>query len=174
MNIILIGFKNSGKSSTGKQLAHKLGYNFVDTDRLLENIYQQENHHFLTMRQIFQQEGADFFRALEQRAILSLSNIENTVIATGGGSVINPNNVTQLKTLGTIVYLNVAKSELEKRNARHQPPAFLDNKNLRDSFEQTYLTRKPLYEATANLQIVTANKNNNEICEEIIAMCGMW
>jgi shikimate kinase/shikimate 5-dehydrogenase len=95
-NFILTGFMGSGKTTIGKTLAYKLGYDFIDTDELVE---QKEK---LSISEIFKKFGDNYFRKVETEIISEL-NEKNCIIATGGGALIN--NSEKLKSLGEIIYL---------------------------------------------------------------------
>lgn len=172
MNIILIGFKNSGKTTVGKKLAEKLHYPFIDVDHLIEANFAKENNlqkdPKLTTRQIYQQQGETVFRQLEYKAITQLTATENALIATGGGSVMNPDSAKILQEIGTIIYLYASKEFLSARNKLHATPAFLDDKDPEKSFSKLYETRQDIYKRVANYKISIENKSGDEIAQEIM------
>ena len=132
-NLILCGFKRSGKTTYGKLIAQELHRCFIDTDDLIPCAF-----------------GDPVFREFEKRAIFSISHIRNSVIATGGGCILDPDNVTLLKKIGKIIYLKVPKEILKHRMLQHPLPQFLDRNNLEESFEKMYATRLPIYENIAD------------------------
>ena len=107
-NIILIGMPSSGKSTLGVMLAKLLGYDFLDTDLLL----QKEAG--MPLQRILDTEGNERFAQREERVLLSLAS-HNTVIATGGSVVYSDAGMRHLRTLGRIVYLSVPLSLVEER-----------------------------------------------------------
>lgn len=109
MNIILIGFMGSGKSSLGKILAKKLNYSFVDSDKVIE---QQMG---MTITSIFELKGESYFRDLEKQFVNSISKDDNQVIAVGGGTPCFFDNMEQLKEKGLTVYLERPAGELVSR-----------------------------------------------------------
>jgi shikimate kinase len=171
MNIILIGFKNCGKTTVGKYLAARLQSTFIDTDRVLENYYSQKSTIKLSVREIYTKEGGALFRALEKNALATLTEIHNTIIATGGGIVIDSDNVTALKKLGTVVYLRATKELLLSRAQSSEVPAFLDQNNKRESFEQMYNERKDIYEAVADYIVEVDKCNVDNIADQILIKC---
>jgi len=168
MNIILFGFKGCGKTTIGKLLADKLAMQFVDIDRVIENIYFAKYHAKLSVREIYKKLGEDDFRNLEKEAILSLVDLNNTIIATGGGSVLDADNLSKLKKLGTLVYLQSDKSNIKKRILSETLPAFLDPNDLEGSFEEMYKNRKNIYENIAVIVINTEGMDNEAIIKKII------
>jgi len=101
MNVILIGYRCSGKTSVGKILAQKMGLSFVDTDELLVE------KHGRSVSEIVRNDGWDGFRGLEQAVIQEVCAQDSTVIATGGGAVLDPANVSAMQHSGPVVWLKV-------------------------------------------------------------------
>ena len=109
MNIILIGFMGSGKSTVGKILSEILDFNFIDIDSEIEKI---EN---LKIKEIFRIYGEDFFRVKEKEILKKLINSKKNVIATGGGIVVDKKNQQILKRLGIIFFLKISKHTFTER-----------------------------------------------------------
>jgi shikimate kinase len=138
-NLILCGFKSSGKTTLARTISIEKGLRFIDTDLLIDQHYVREN--------------PALFRAQEKKVIAALQGVQNCVIATGGGVVLEPDNVKILKQLGSIIYLKVCKETLKQRLLQVPLPLILDPRDPEGSFEQMYLEREPLYSAIAD-QIV--------------------
>ena len=168
MNIILFGFKGCGKTTIGKLLADKLTMQFIDIDRVIENIHYNKHHTKLSARDIYRQLGEKGFRLLEKESISSLADIDNTVIATGGGSILDVENILILKKLGALIYLQAAKHIIKQRIMSETLPAFLDSNNPEYSFEKMYKNRKNIYENIAAIVINTKSIDNKEIITKII------
>lgn len=117
MNLVIIGFMGTGKSAIGKILAQKLNYEFIDTDQSIET----ERHQKIT--QIFREEGEDFFRSLENKLAEELSRADRKVIATGGGWVLNPENLRLSRVNGFIISLTAEPGVIYKRvkHETHRP-----------------------------------------------------
>ena len=98
-NIVLIGFMGTGKTSTGKLLAKRLGAAFIDLDRAIEEEYG------MTIPAMFEQKGEAYFRACEHAMVEKTASRRNTVISTGGGTVKDPANMAALHAGGIIVCL---------------------------------------------------------------------
>ena len=108
-NIILTGFMGTGKTTIGKLLAEKTGYRFVDTDMLIE---QQTGK---TITEIFAIQGERVFRSLEDNLVKKLAAENGLVIATGGGLVLNPDNIKELSRTGQIFCLTATADDILQR-----------------------------------------------------------
>ncbi|PKM51168.1 MAG: shikimate kinase [Firmicutes bacterium HGW-Firmicutes-7] len=141
MNIILIGMPGVGKSTIGVVLAKALGFEFIDTDLII-----QENEQ-VPLHEIIKEKGLETFLSLEEIAILTLKG-DNMVIATGGSVVYKAEGMNHLKSLGKIVYLKTHYKVLEKRirNMKTRGIAMGKNKTIKD----IYWERKVLYEKYAD------------------------
>ncbi len=170
MNIILIGFKNCGKTTIGKILAHTLNYKFIDTDTLLEKYYFQRQGLLLPSYKIHHQEGEMKFRQIEKSAINTLLNVKKTIIATGGGSVLNQENVNFFKKIGKMIYLYVPQEILFERIMQGRLASFLDTNNPEKSFQKMYEERKNIYENVADYQVDAFDRSNDEIADEIVKL----
>jgi shikimate kinase len=133
MNIVLIGYRGSGKSSIGRILAARTGREFLDTDELIVKAAG------CTIKEIFASEGEAGFRAREAAAIQQACVGDEQVIAAGGGAILNPHNVAAFKNHGTIIWLKAppevlyariladaqttaTRPNLSPKNPRHPPP----------------------------------------------------
>ncbi|HSX04041.1 MAG TPA: shikimate kinase [Rhabdochlamydiaceae bacterium] len=169
MNLILFGFKGCGKTHFGKLVADRLHLPFLDIDHLIEQAYFKQFHLPFSCRQIALEKGNGYFRALEKESVHSLGNIKNYIIALGGGTVLDENNVTFLKQLGKLLYLKIDKETLKKRILSHELPSYLDPDDPEESFENMYHDRKEKYEAIGAKAIDLQNKSDEEVIEEIIS-----
>lgn len=155
MTVVLIGFKNCGKTRIGQKLAHQLGWEFIDTD--------QQLCAGLPVREFYQQVGEQQFRAQEAALIHSLKPTGATVIATGGGSIQNEEVIEKLAQLGTVIYLQLAEQCLQQR-AQLDAPQF-----IRDHFTELFHQRVTLYEQVADLVVNITDCSEaaavNKICE---------
>lgn len=170
MNIVLFGIKSSGKTTFGKQLAEKLGKAFIDTDRLIEETYQLHRQKKLTITQIYQEVGPITFRALEYEVVQSLQDVQNSVIAVGGGAMLLYENVEALKKNSHLIYLIFEREALKKRVLAQDPlPAFLDPNDPESSFDKMYDERDDQFKKIHATEInVTKMKDEaviKKICE---------
>jgi shikimate kinase len=167
VNIVLFGIKGCGKSYFGKKLAEETRHLFVDTDLLLEALYEEKYHEHLNFREIYTKLGKERFRQLEHTVIQSLETIENAVISVGGGAIFEPSNRAILEKMATLVYLKVDKEMLKKRIFFHGVPAFLDKEHPEESFEKMYRERTELYEKIPATHISCMGKNDVQILNEL-------
>lgn len=149
-NIILIGMPGVGKSTLGVVLAKVLGYQFLDSDLLIQ---KQEKRR---LSQIIRQEGIEGFMEIENRVNASIQT-ENTVIATGGSVVYCEEAMRHLKSIGRVVYLKVSLEALSKRlgNLKGRGVILKDGQSLKDLYRE----RIPLYEKFADIVIDEEGKD---------------
>jgi len=98
MNVVLVGFRGSGKSTIGKLLSERTGREFIDCDDFIE---KRTN---LTIREIFERHGESHFRTLESEAIAELAKLDGKIVATGGGAVLKYQNMQVFKRAGGLVF----------------------------------------------------------------------
>ncbi|TDB64529.1 shikimate kinase [Arundinibacter roseus] len=112
-NIFLVGMPSSGKSTLGKKLARRLGYRFVDLDKLIEK--DQEK----TIPEIFREHGEPYFRDVEKKILYDTKPNHWLVVATGGGAPCFFDNMEFIKANGVSVFLNIPPAELVERIGKH-------------------------------------------------------
>jgi shikimate kinase len=170
MILILIGPPFSGKSRCGSELAKKLRWEFIDTDTLIENEYTKDHGQDLSCRQIVQAKGEFHFREREKATVHLLSGIEkNTVISTGGGSIMDPLSAQTLTSLGKMIFLDTDIGTLWNRiNTQEELPTYLNPNNPKKSLELILEERTPTYLFHADQVITTNNESSTIIIKEII------
>lgn len=168
MNVILIGFTSSGKTSVGKIVAQKLGVAFHDLDDEIEWLHLAEKAHLLKCREIYSQYGRECFAELETRAIENLQKLEKTVLSTGGGVVLTPRNLSLLSNMGTAVYLRVRPEEVLNRMKTKGLPAYLEGKNPLEEIKNEWDRRDPLYRSLAKIEIDTTNMTAEEAADAVL------
>jgi shikimate kinase len=167
MNIILIGYRCTGKTSVGKRLAKRLGIPFYDTDELIRSNTGK------TIREMVDEEGWDAFRAQERAIIKKLSPSADAVIAAGGGAIMDAENRKALKHKGLFVWLIAdVKTIVERmRNGRasdaQRPP--LSGHSLEQETAEVLEARKPIYQELADCAIDTSGKGIDAIADEILS-----
>lgn len=158
-NIVLIGMPGVGKSTLGVILAKALLFTFCDTDLIIQSKCG------MSLCEIIEQKGTDTFLKTENDVIASC-NFENCVIATGGSAVYGKEAMCKLKENGTVVYLKLPVSELQKRlsNIRTRGVAMEKGETIAELYEK----RKPLYEKYADITVDCFGLTAEECVEEII------
>jgi shikimate kinase len=163
--IYLIGFMGSGKSYIGKLLAQALDYRFVDLDEYIVQISS-----FPNIPQIFEQKGEAYFRQLERQALKDSQNWDKVVIATGGGSPCQKDNMQKINAFGFSVFLDPPLDILVERllpERLHRPLiANLGESELKEFVVDLLKKRRPFYEQ-ANVRIRAFEKE--EIIDKISA-----
>jgi shikimate kinase len=161
-NLILVGFMGTGKSSIGRQVARRLGFQFLDTDQL---IVEREGR---AITQIFERLGEAAFRALETRTLESLEHLNRCVIATGGGIVVKPENRRILRRLGFVVGLTAAPEVVYERVSRNDKRPLLHNPDPRGTVERLLGERAEAYADAAQFTLDTSTISQLEAADRII------
>lgn len=165
MNIILIGFRGTGKTTIGKILAKKLCKEFVDADEYLE---KKEGK---TIKTIFAEGGESLFREIETRIIAELCRLDNKIIATGGGAVLREENVRSFRRLGIVILLEADTDTIYKRTHKdpltEQRRPSLTNRNAYEEIEYLLEYRRPLYDKAADFVINTASMSAADAANKI-------
>jgi shikimate kinase len=160
-NIVLTGFMGAGKTSVGKRLAERRGMGIVDTDDKIEE------DSGMKISDIFSTFGEPYFRELEKKAVEEVSRLEGHVIVTGGGVVLNKENMRNLRKNGIIVYLHAEPEVIYERvkHETHRPLLQVEDplKKIRELLEY----RAPFY-ADNDITIDTSNMGIDEVVEEIL------
>ncbi|MBQ7515205.1 MAG: shikimate kinase [Schwartzia sp.] len=160
-NVVLIGFMGTGKTSTGKCLASRLGFAFLDLDQYIE---EREG---CKIPEIFAGRGEAYFRAAEKKAVEEVAARKNTVIATGGGTVKDRENMERLRQSGVIVCLTADVDTIVARTSRRGERPVLDQSaDRRQAVEELLESRRSFY-AQADCFIDTSDRSPLEIAEEI-------
>jgi shikimate kinase len=170
MNIILIGFKSCGKSATGRALAAKLKKKLIDTDRLMLESHCSLTGELLTMGELFDRYGELYFRTLEKEVIATLSE-QHAVIATGGGTVMEPANITHLKKFPScFIYLDLSLELLHRRIEQQPPSGLVKSLSLLSKLAPIHTSRDLLYRKIADLHLKITNETADQIAEMITSL----
>lgn len=161
-NIVIIGFMATGKSTVGRRLAHRLGRAFIDTDKEIEAVTGK------TVAQIFARDGAVRFRSEEALLVKKLSAREDLVIATGGGIVLDPENVRLLKESGILIALSASPDVIYQRARGKKTRPLLTKGDLREKINALLKEREDIYKV-ADLTVNTGVCTVNETVEQIMA-----
>jgi shikimate kinase len=156
--VYLVGMPGSGKSTVGREVAGRLGVPFVDLDE------EVERRSGATVSQIFASEGEAGFRTLEARALVDASRQDPSVVACGGGVVLEPANRITLRNTGTCVYLHVPLAVLEERV---EPAADRPLIRAEGDLERLLAEREGLYREFAG-HVVDGSGDPGEVADAIV------
>lgn len=157
-NVILIGMPGAGKSTVGVILAKRIGYHFIDTDLII----QSQQH--CRLQDIINRQGLAEFRRIEEQVLVN-TQVQKTVIATGGSAIYCTKGLETLAISGYQIYLNVSLNSLQHRIADMGQRGLVMEKG--QDFEQLYRERTPLYEQVADLTIDGNNLNAEQVAISI-------
>tara|TARA_B100000686_G_scaffold355348_1_gene473134 strand:- start:633 stop:1169 length:537 start_codon:yes stop_codon:yes gene_type:complete len=160
-NVFLVGAMGSGKTSVGRQLARELGMDFIDSDEEIEKCTGVD------IRFIFEKEGESLFREREKAIISNLTQMENLVLATGGGSILDAKNRQLLNTNGIVVYLETSVKQQLLRTQKSKTRPLLVGKNPEAVLTRLMASRGPLYEQVAHFSVNTEKKRLAVVVNEI-------
>jgi shikimate kinase len=166
MNLFLIGYRCSGKTTIGKSISKTIGWSFVDSDiRVIKACGK-------SIKDIIETEGWNAFRRLEHSIIKQICAHDRQVVATGGGVVLDADNIKAMKTSGMVVWLGASAGTIRKRmlqdeNSKQFRPALTDRGRI-EEIEGMLLQRNPYYESASDFSILTDNMLVDEIAAIII------
>lgn len=165
MRIYLLGYMYSGKSTIGRQLAKRLGYRFMDTDQAIEEKYR------LSIPLFFNRYGEQAFRIVEQKMLFGTADLEDTVIALGGGTPCNEENSAFVRQNGCSIYLKMSAEKIIERmiRSRKQRPLLADKSEAeRKAHVVAQLAEREAYYSQATLTVDAGTGNAEEIAARIV------
>lgn len=164
-NIYLIGFMGVGKSTAGKKLALKLGYNYIDTDKVFENQFK------LGIETFFNKYGEELFRKLEHEVLESTFAYSNCVVSTGGGMPCYKDSMGKINSNGISVYLEMdEKSILNRLLASKQKRPLVKNLNENELllFIQCKLSERRSYYEQANIIVPALSISIDSLASQLV------
>lgn len=171
--IILIGFSTTGKSKVGREVARQLGWEQVDTDEEIVKVIGK------SIDQIFAQEGEDYFRQIEKQVLTEACEEERTVIAAGGGAILDPQNRELMKKTGFVVCLEATPETIHRRllgdtkaSGPLRPLLAVPDPLQRINELKEY--RQPYYAVAADWTVHTDNLTLEEVCQEVVRGWYYW
>ena len=161
-NLVLVGFMGSGKTEAGKLAAARLKMTFVDMDEVIERRHGQ------TISMIFEAKGETFFRLQERALVRELADRQDRVIATGGGVVLNPNNLRDFSRTGIVIccWVDAKMAHERTKNTKHRP-LLGDQTDRLTRIETLLAERQHLYKAIPN-RIDTSAMSVEQQTDEIL------
>jgi shikimate kinase len=167
MNLVLIGYRGSGKSSVGKVLGARLGRTVVSTDA---EIVKRAGR---AIPDLVARHGWDHFRDLESEVCRELAARDGLVIDTGGGAILRQSNVDALKHTGMLFWLTASVETITQRiGGDTQRPSLTGTKSFLDEIQEVLRERTPKYQAAADYVVVTDGHSVEQIADEVLARWG--
>jgi shikimate kinase len=166
-HVVLTGFMAVGKTAVGRRLARRLGYEFIDTDQLVERAAG------MSIREVFSELGESEFRACERRVISELAPESPSVIATGGGTFVDESNRQKLKSLGVTVCLVISLATVLERVARNDARPLAQGEEARRRLSDLYESRKAAY-GKADVLVETDGLTIEQAVSRVAAMIAPY
>ena len=160
-SLVLTGMMGVGKSTIGRLLAKKLRFKFIDVDRLIE---RQEKR---SIKKIFDVDGEEYFRKIEEKVTLKILKNKSSIIALGGGAFINNEIRKEIIKNCCSIWLNLNLELLIKRYKRNNKRPLLEGNNLESEVKKSLQSRKKIY-ALANFKINCDNMNKKDVVQKIL------
>ena len=160
-SVYLIGPMGAGKSAVGRQLAREISVDFYDSDQEIEN------RTGVDIAFIFEKEGEAGFRQRERQVLAELTQLDNIVLATGGGSVLDPDSRHRLAKHGTVVYLRTSIQQQLGRTRRGKERPLLNGDDPEGVLSELMAIREPLYQEVADLVVDTDGRRVKTVVREI-------
>lgn len=161
-NVFLIGFMGVGKSTIARFLQKELGFPLVEMD---ERIVQEQG---MSINEIFEKYGEEHFRDIESQLVVDLGNQSASIVSCGGGVVLRPENVQNMKQSGKIVFLKATPQTIYERVKNSTDRPILNGHMNIEYISELMEKRRKRYEEAADITILTDGKTRDEVCREII------
>jgi shikimate kinase len=165
-NLVLIGYRATGKTSVGARLAQELHCPFVDLDQVLVREAGR------SVADIVAQDGWDEFRRLEKELVARYRDTRGQVLATGGGVILDPNNVAALRKNGILIWLTAEPAAIQARLAQDQPRDLnrpsLTGADTVQEVTAVLAERAPLYQAAAQMSVDTTHRSVSQVVKLVL------
>lgn len=156
-NIVLVGMMGAGKSTIGRQLARRCKLEFCDSDRVIEE------RTGVSIATIFEIEGEDGFRDREQQTIAELSQVNDIVLATGGGSILRAESRACLQAAGPVIYLRASAEQLYGRIRHDKARPLMQTDNPLQTLRDLLKAREKYYLEVADIVLSTGKQRTSAI-----------
>ena len=160
-NLALIGFMGTGKSSTGQILAHQLGFQFLDTDALIEE------RAGASIAEIFEKNGETAFRELESKVVEELASRTDTIISTGGGLGANASHLSSLKSHALVACLWAGPEAIWQRVRHQSHRPLLNGPDAQDKIRALLKQRETVYRQ-ADILINTEMRSVKDVAQQLL------
>ena len=163
MNIVLIGYRGTGKTAVGEKLAQSLAWPLLQLDNMIVG------RAGCSIPEIVENSGWDYFRDLESQAVAEVAKNDSCVIDTGGGVILREQNVVHLKQNGLLFWLKADPDTIISRiKDDTSRPSLTGNKSFIEEVQEILQQRTPLYQKAQDVTIETAGRTIDSIADEII------
>ncbi|MBZ2170140.1 shikimate kinase AroK [Marinobacter sp. F4216] len=160
--VVLVGPMGAGKSTIGRLLAKELGYQFMDSDRIIEERCGAN------IPWIFDVEGEDGFRQRETAMLRELAEQDQAVLATGGGAIMRPENREVLKQDAIVIYLRTSIEQQVERTRKDRNRPLLQNEDPEAVLRKLFSIRDPLYTGLADIVMQTDRKSPRLVVRQLV------
>lgn len=150
VNLYLVGFMGTGKSTIGRLVARRLGFQLLDSD------HEIERKAGCTIAEIFAQQGEPAFRVLEREFVQGGHPATRTVVACGGGLVVQPGMLDELRSRGVVVCLHASLATVLERTQRSRVRPLLEVENPEERIRRLYAEREPVYKRSGTIILTDA------------------
>lgn len=161
VNIALIGFMGTGKTSVGRLVAEQLHFNYFDTDEMIQSATGK------TIAEIFSTCGEPAFRALEEKTVQELASKTQTIISAGGGLPVAPQNLASLKTHSLVVCLWASPAKIWERVKTQTHRPLLQDSDPQKKIQELLAAREPFYKQ-ADILLNTECRSLREVAQQVI------
>lgn len=161
VNLYLVGFMGTGKTTVGRAVAHKLNFLALDSDHEIERLQGK------SIPDIFAQNGEPAFRAMEREFIEGGHPTERTLVACGGGLVVQPGMLETLKAKGVVICLHASLETILARTARHRNRPLLAVDDPEERIRTLYAAREAIYKRSGTL-ILTDSRPIHDVISHVV------
>ena len=161
VNLYLVGFMGTGKTTIGRIVAHRLGFALLDSDHEIERIQGK------TIPQIFSEQGEPAFRAMEKSFVEGGHPAKRTVVACGGGLIVQPGMLEKVQALGVVVCLHASLDTILRRTQGNRNRPLLDVDDPMDRIRTLYAAREPIYRRSGTV-ILTDGRPMLDIVQHVL------
>lgn len=161
VNLYLVGFMGTGKTTVGRAVAHKINFQALDSDHEIERLQGK------TIPDIFAQDGEAAFRVMEREFIERGHPASRTLVACGGGLVVQPGMLALLKSKGVVVCLHASLETILARTARQRNRPLLAVENPEERIRTLYAAREPIYKQSGTV-ILTDSRPLHDIVSHVM------
>jgi shikimate kinase len=161
VNLYLVGFMGTGKTTIGRVVAHRLGFGLLDSD------HEIERRQGKSIPQIFAADGEPAFRQMERAFVQDGHPATRTVVACGGGLVVQPGMLAELKARGVVVCLHASLETILRRTQGNKNRPLLDVEDPMERIRTLYAAREPVYRQAGTV-ILTDGRSMNEIVQHVM------